>query len=349
MTAGPIYPGEPVLSAAFSVRAPGSDISCLRLIVADDREQEFDPAVQYTSVPNGCWATAVAAFPRRGNKLRLRLMRDNTKMLAEFKIPNPAPGPYPKWKALPLPVTARDAGLEVSLIHFRTFQPGSATFMREGVYPRSQCVFRVKENGVESFGWQSTLLEVRDATGNHWRPPLDGRQREFEQGTVCVTCLGALWPEEDAWKLRVEFRRTSGFPDHELVELAGIRIPKAKEFLEPHVACETNSATLEVATVSGYPLNPELLPGCVMVLIKGRIMSHDKSIKFVRATDDKGRDLKLEGPLPSELRVQGLDYLPYPLKLRVSEDARELKVVMAVTERTFLEFLAKPEQIREDR
>ena len=66
--ATPRFPGEPVLSAAFSVHeSPGSQgsFSAGRIVVSDENGQEFDPAGQQ-SFSTPYWATEVEAFPRRG-------------------------------------------------------------------------------------------------------------------------------------------------------------------------------------------------------------------------------------------------------------------------------------------
>jgi len=132
--ATPTFPGEPVLSAAFSIRAPSgsTDFGALRMIVLDDRGEAFDPAVQDMNVHSGYWVTEMRVFPRRGRELRLRLTgQDNS--FAEIRIPNPAQGQYPQWKAQPLPVNASDHGLEISLMKFRSYQSGAATFTKQGV------------------------------------------------------------------------------------------------------------------------------------------------------------------------------------------------------------------------
>jgi hypothetical protein len=203
----PHFPGEAVLSAAFSVQeppgSPGS-FGC-RVVVSDDGGQEFDPAVHDSMLNSRYSATELQAFPRRGKELHLRLM-ENANVVAEFTIPNPAPGSHPTWTSKPLPIVVKDDELDVSLVKFRSYQPGAAAFTKIGIYPRTQCTFRVREDGHDSISWRPVGIEISDATGNHWRGwewRLDGaNDHEIPFGF-----FGALWPQEDAWKLRVEFRR----------------------------------------------------------------------------------------------------------------------------------------------
>ena len=42
--------------------------------------------------------------------------------------------------------------------------------------------------------------------GNHWRPQLDSTLQDVNGGLVVAGFFGALWPAEDAWKMRVEFK-----------------------------------------------------------------------------------------------------------------------------------------------
>jgi hypothetical protein len=168
----PNFRGEPFLSAAFSIHNPpgASEVSVLRVVVSDDHGQEFDSAVQDANVQGEqntlYWANEVHAFPRRGRELHLQL-KTQTTTLAEITIPNPAPGPHPQWKAEKLPVSIGDPELEFSIVRFRSYQPGAATFTKMGVYPRTECSFRVREKERASSVWRPVSFEIWDATGNH--------------------------------------------------------------------------------------------------------------------------------------------------------------------------------------
>lgn len=187
------FPNEPLLSAAFSSRSPSGNSrrAGTRLVVANERGQAFDSVLN--SFGNGSVFEA-SAFPRRGKELRLRLMYDDS-ALAEFRIPNPCPGPHPVWKAGPIPVAVTNAELEIIL----------EKFAADTDRLRTWCVFRVRENGHRSTTWLPAVYEVSDATGNHWRPAVDP-PLQGANGRVIGCFLGALWPDEDAWKVRVEFR-----------------------------------------------------------------------------------------------------------------------------------------------
>ena len=355
----PDFQGEPVLSAAFSVSGPPGTpgVGVLRLVVSDDRGQEFDPAVQDANVHSGHWVTEVRSFPRRGKELRLRLMTGSVS-LGEIKIENPARGSHPKWKPEPMPVSVKSNELEVSLVKFRSYQPGATTFTKAGVYPRTECAFRVRENGRESTAWRPLFFEISDATGNHWRAWRDSLLEGVDGKDLLAGFLGALWPEEEAWKVRVEFKRVAEFPANELLRIDHIPIPGQDEVLQPQSAYEMNGATVEVASVIGskvgwnriYQFNPDRVTGCFTVLVKGRIASQGRRLAFVEAKDQNGRVLQLEGVVADRGQVSGQnpDFLPYSFNFKTPKDAREFTLVVGVSQSLSVDFLAKPEQVRED-
>ncbi len=191
------FPNEPLLSAAFSSRDSSGGIqgAGTRLVVLDDHDQSFDTVIN--ALGNGGVFEAVA-FPRRGDKLRLRLM-DGDVSLAEFGISNPCPGPHPVWQPEHMPVTATNRGVDVIL----------ESFVADAARLRTRCVLQVRENGMQSTAWQPVACEISDATGNHWCPAIDGPSTNVN-GRIALCFFGALWPEEDAWKLRLNLKPTDG-------------------------------------------------------------------------------------------------------------------------------------------
>lgn len=357
-------PNEPMLSAEFSWKpdATHSPVGAMRVAVADEQSNELDPGGNDTAGIEGngerqYWVNEIPVFPRRGKEIHLRLIANNNDAFAELTIPNPAPGPYPVWEAQPLPVSATNNDLEVTLEKFRSLQ----TVTNEDHTPRTECYFQLRENKRETFDWMPVLIEISDATGNHWTASWSAGSYPFnlypynssrENGLMRSEFLGALWPGESAWKLRVEFKRTANFPESELLRISHIRIPTADELEEPHVQYEHNGASIELAAVIGKDvaweritrLNPGRKRDCITVQLSGQIVSRNRQLTFVGATDDKGRPVKLEtfrGPgTASNENIVPFSFVFHPL-----EDATELNLVVAVSESRFVEFLAKPEQV----
>jgi len=119
-----------------------------------------------------------------------------------------------------------------------------------------------------------------------------------------------------------------------------------------------NGATVEVAAIIGanvafdriVRLNARRLRDCFTVLVKGRILSQGRRLTFVEAKDEQGRIVKLKGTPsdPGQVLGQSPDLLPYSFNFQAPPDAHELTLVLAVSQSRFLEFVAKPEQVRED-
>jgi hypothetical protein len=192
----PDFRGEPFLSIAVSAQH-GSFAG--RWAVSDDQGQFFDPVVNDRMFE----VLRVTAFPRRGKELHLHFMEYPNASVAEFRISNPCPGPHPKWKAQPVPMTSKVDGFEFTL----------EKFMADRARARTECGFLVRVNGRDTLAWRPVSLEVADATGNHWRPELDPRQESTDGNQILIGFYGALWPEEDAWWLRVKFKNVDQVPE----------------------------------------------------------------------------------------------------------------------------------------
>ena len=294
-------------------------------------------------------------------------------MLAEFKIPNPAPRPHPEWTAQPLPVRATDGDLEVTLTGFRAYQTSRETSAKQQRYPRTECSFSFRENNRESLAWRPASFELSDATGNHWKPSRTSGGNPYrasvENGVVRTEFLGALWPGESAWKIRGEFKRVADFPESELLHIPKIRIPDAREVSQRGAQFDCNGATVELAAVIGgdvaddsfqsgatldragrirlnHLVNAERRRGCITVVFEGEILSRARRLSFVSAMDERGTPAKLESAdEPADLAATRLT--TYSFILRPPEGAHELNIVMAVSESRFVEFLARPEQFKE--
>ena len=247
----PAYPGERLLSAEFSWQVgPGHPAADgLRAAAADELGNEFDPAAQDMNVMNGddgkhTGIGEVPMFPRRGKEVHLRLL-SRGKLLAEFKMPNPARGPHPNWTAQPLPVSATNGDLVAALTGFRSHPTNS----------RTECVFNLRENGRETAAWIPFTFEVSDATGNHWMTTRSAGGNPYkaraENGGLRCEFLGALWPGESAWKIRTGFKRVAEFPENELLTIAKIRIPDATEVAEPGTRYDCNGASVELTGLIG--------------------------------------------------------------------------------------------------
>jgi RNA polymerase sigma factor (sigma-70 family) len=358
----PEFPGEPLLSAEFSWPVE-TDVVGMRVATSDEEGNEFDPVVQTlggveANEGRAYWVGEMQAFPRRGKNVRLRLL-NNGIQFAELTIPNPAPGPHPEWTAQPLPVHQQDGDLEVTLTDFRSLHPGPTN----GVDARTECVFNFRENNRETMGWAPASFELSDATGNHWRPSRSENspyKARMENGSVRTEFLGALWPGEAAWKIRGEFKRVSDFPENETLKLLHIRIPDAQEISEPQTQYDWNGALVQIVGVVGTNVTHEALlgthkqllsntersRGCVTIAIAGEILSRNRRLTFISATDEQGRAVQLKA-FEEPGTIKDTRLLPYSIVLQAPEGAHELNLLVGVSKNRVFEFVGKPQQVTE--
>jgi hypothetical protein len=363
----PEFPGERLLSAEFSWKNAPTDSPIFngRVVATDENGNQFDPIANsgvglVDNTARRFWTREAPVFPRRGKEVRLRVMSNGNgtdKLLAEFKIPNPAPGPYPIWTPSPLPASSSKDGLEATLAKFAAIQTSPEISAKHERYSRTECDFTFRENDRQTVDWTPVVFEVSDATGNHWRAwpcnPVGGT----DPGHVRAAFDGALWPGESAWKLRVEFKRTANFPASELLRIPKIRLPDTNEVLEPHTPYERNGVNIELAAVVGADVpqdnrrpalvNVRRTRGCMSVVLRGPVISLGRRMTFVSATDEQGRDVKLVGQDgPGTAEAEGYP-VPFSFVFRPPQGSQELNLVVAISQGRILEFLAKPEQVTE--
>jgi hypothetical protein len=166
------------------------------------------------------------AFPRRQGKLYLRVQESGNggqEMADEkFVINNPAAAKsYPKWTPEPLPVTKEDDGLSVTLTKLVS---GADSFSRDQDNPDDamnkgvQVAYRIARGGKPVTNWQPVSVETTDATGNRTAinyGPNGGNQAQWNGDEARLTLQNGLWPDEPAWKLRMEFTQNSDFSSDE--------------------------------------------------------------------------------------------------------------------------------------
>jgi hypothetical protein len=133
-------------------------------------------------------------------------------------VSNPARGSQSnEWTAEALPDTHDDGDLEVTLTACGTGSnlfgmPVQAESSSDAISKTIVTTFRVEQNGQSATNWHPVEIETSDATGNHtrtWR-----HSEQLQDGEEVMSYQWGLWPDEPAWKLRVEMSRQSGFfPD----------------------------------------------------------------------------------------------------------------------------------------
>ncbi len=174
----------------------------------------------------------IAAFPRRERKIYLRIMSNGPSRQqvskTEFVISNPSRGPFAKWTPDPLPGTQSDGDLDVTLTRLSYgdqgigFNFGNGRTKNDPISKAVLAAFRTEQNGVVVTNWQPVRIETSDATGNHIQNNSWSNRRENDEAVMIYQW--GLWPDEPAWKLRVEMSRTSGFKADEIWSVTNVPV-----------------------------------------------------------------------------------------------------------------------------
>ncbi len=299
------------------------------------------------------------AFPRRDSKICLRIAAWNNTgggmKLAkdQFVISNPARGSFPKWTADPLPDTQSDDDLNVTLtrlIYGNSVSMGGFGNSRQSKDdPMSKAVqvaFHTEQKGVVMTNWQPVRIETSDATGNHifnnsWSNGHD------DNGDAKMTYQWGLWPDEPAWKLRVEMSRTSGFKDDELWSVTNVPVNSGSQqemWNYSRRDSRTNSPFAET-TLNGIHLKlfPAIQftdqnfgngqkPGGVRVAADPDLPEGFRLT--IKATDERGREVQSWGPNGGSGN--------YYIQLQDLRNAKMLNLTIALHKSRFVEFTVKP-------
>ena len=166
------------------------------------------------------------AFPRRQGKLHVRVQEQGNggQELSEqkFVVSNPSGGKsFAKWTAEPLPSTKEDGDLSLTLTKlvagadtpYQRNQDNPDDAMNKG----AQVAFHVERAGKQATNWTPVSVETTDATGNrtavNYGP--NGNQVQWNGDEGTFTYQYGLWPDEPAWKVRMEVTQSSDFSSDE--------------------------------------------------------------------------------------------------------------------------------------
>jgi hypothetical protein len=167
------------------------------------------------------------AFPRRQGKLYLRAEESGSggqKISDEkFIVSNPAAKmSFAKWTPEPVPDTQTNGDWAMTVtklvagvnMPYQTNSDNPGDARNKGV----QVTFHAERAGKRVTNWQLASVEITDATGNRtainsWPKGVGQVQWNGDEGAF--TYPYGLWPDEPAWKLRLEMTQTSDFNSDE--------------------------------------------------------------------------------------------------------------------------------------
>ncbi|HEX4349546.1 MAG TPA: hypothetical protein VH251_04135 [Verrucomicrobiae bacterium] len=318
------------------------------------------------------YAFVLDAFPRWDTETVLRAaVLHGALANGQFIITNPAAGPAPDWVPKLLPDTESDGDLSVTLTQLvaGTPAPSGAAYYPGRIRAATndlanQCVrlhFDIQQNGEPTTNWQAWPVRTSDAVGNQVRGLIYG----YPASGVFYKPLNGpddgyfyqsgLWPEEPAWKVRMELIRRSGFGDDEIVTFTNLPVkPGSQQDWDDQWGAWDVGKTnfpfpVTPGTVNGVHLQllPPLLvpdknsPGekkYVSVIIGADPDFNPKGMNLtvLQATDDQGRELW------SPFGVSWAGH--YSIDLPNVREIKSLNLKLALHRSRFVEFTVKPEK-----
>ncbi|MEP7270324.1 MAG: hypothetical protein ABI882_02410 [Acidobacteriota bacterium] len=179
---------------------------------AETRAPTFGP-VKRAWVPESLMSAKAFIFenfPRRGKKLRLRLVdRNGVEPTIEFEADNPVDQIFPIWNAEALPVSRSQHGVTLTMNSVVLAPPAE----RSGP-AWTTTRFQVTENGILTSAWIPVEFNITDATGNRVFNSASNNdiavRPEQRAGEMLVEIKKGLCPLETAWKLQVRLEKAPG-------------------------------------------------------------------------------------------------------------------------------------------
>jgi hypothetical protein len=317
------------------------------------------------------------AFPRWQKEIALQAADPYGHGLSKekFVVANPHPVSFGKQTPESLPVTKSDGDFEVTLTNLITGAPLPPYLRRDrppSNDPHDVCVrigLDFKQKGKSVTNWHPRSVETSDAMGNRVRGVIQYQNSDAERNFRTKTghpfhytekdeykgyfYQPGLWPDEPAWKVRLEFTRSSGFDDNEILTLTNLPVRAGTQ--KDHDDEWTWEPGGDTNLVFGdYTVNGIRLKLFVPILFASEINNGQKSISVImradpnpdqkglrmtllKATNDKGEELWTPFS-PSAGYNCSIDF-PNP------KDAKSLNLQFALHKSRFVEFNVKPAKL----
>lgn len=317
----------------------------------------------YSNSRNGNQIVGVqfSAFPRRQGRFYVRVQENGNggqEMSDDkFIISNPAHGPFTALAAGALPDTEEDGDFSATLK--KLVARAKMPFMRNNdaddtdpINQGAQATFQIQMNGTNAPNWQPVAVETSDGTGNSDAGWLNTQA----QGDDWVASYQyALWPDEPAWKLRVEFSKQSGFNDDELWIIPNIPVQNSRmrDFynyggrrrspaVQPFAETDLGSYHLSVSQVKQFTdMGPNSQPQGGLTVEVDPAPPAGMRLTIVKFTDDQGDDIQYwDYGQQGQAARKGMIYR---YGLQDLQGGTNFNLTLALHKSHFLEFTARPE------
>ena len=273
----------------------------------------------------------------------------------KFVIRNPARKSFPAWTAETLPDTKQDDDFSATLT--KLVAGAAAPYQRDqdnaddAANKSVQATFHAERNGNPVTNWEPVSVETSDATGNHAGGGIE--KNDWQDGNDTVAYQYGLWPDEAAWKLRVEFSQQSNFADSEVWSVPNIPLEdgRQQDFYNYNRRNATNSVFAET-DLNGFHLKiftpkqftdagmGSYLQGGMAVQVTPSL-PNDMHMTIVKLTDDQTNDIT---SMNQGWNGGGTAGTTYRYGLRDLGGATNLNLTLALHKSRFVEFIVKPEK-----
>jgi hypothetical protein len=309
-------------------------------------------------------AFTLNAYPRRDSKMILRVGSwgngGGMKIAkGEFVIPNPGPRSFTEWTPDPIPDTQSDGDLSVTLTKCQLggrgvmFNSDGNSSSKDPMHRGVELAFHCEQNGTVATNWHPVSVETSDATGNKTGMSSWSNYQHDTNDDPMITYQWGLWPNEPAWKLRVEMSRTSGFTDEEMWGVTNVPIHKGSwqnlwnnqgNRFGRMDKSQTNSA-IAIGTIGKYSVSvfPAIQitdqnwgqghPGGVRVVVDPEVAPGYRLSIVV--SNERGRNLQTWGP-----NGGGNSYIS---QIQDLGSSKSLNLTIAIHKSRYLEYTVKPE------
>jgi hypothetical protein len=299
------------------------------------------------------------AFPRRDSKIYLRVMNYSQRGIqvakSQFVISNPSRGSFPKWTPDSLPDKQSDGDLDVTLTKFIASAPSPYDY-GNGIPkndPANKCVqidFDAQQKSQSATNWRPAQVETTDATGNYIKGRINDYRPNGEKNGYFYQ--PGLWPDEPAWKMRIEFSRTSGFSADELWSVTNVPVRASEQDAWSSYSGNLNnsgkmSAPFAETTINGVHVKMFRTLQYMSQMRNGKVVgiffktepdaeSAGMRMTPLTVTDGDGRELKNQGA--SWGGGNFLYEFPEPRNIQ------SVNVTIALHKSRFVEFTVKPQK-----
>jgi len=312
---------------------------------------DYSPAFESSLV----WHYAsFAVIPRRSRVLQLNLYPYGGGV-GSISIPNPLYGKYPQWKPEPIPAVKRAGDLEVRLDDFMAVRQvgGGSTIKADGSLgipynPGTKFDFSVRSSRGTNEVWGLQSAELGDATGNvlkAWYGSIPLEVQGFpppqlnEWAAYSQSFEGTLWPDEAAWRLKLELKHASGFGPEEIVTFKNVPVPAMGTTNNTPISKNAGGIQIVLTRFVRWPetmMNPRgggQMASYITVELPGK--PKGVALDFLSMKADAGKPEKYGSSEP--------DIFSYTVGVKsIPANAKTMDFTFVVQKTRAVEFLVKP-------